>query len=168
MFQVWQRSLTVCHAQVDFTVTSWVPLILTLVWMTQELDSVLQAITANQVATIHFHDIWNWKWIMQQNGQAVVKIIHEESLKHMFLMESEIKFHIVLFREFAVISILMVDIYYCRCKRQHPHSCHHQWNRRSLSPRLLLPTADRGPHPLPQWNLQGYIPGGQEGWLLAM
>lgn len=97
------------------------------------------------------------------NGQAVVKIIHEESLKHMFLMESEIKFHIVLFREFAVISILMVDIYYCRCKRQHPHSCHHQWNRRSLSPRLLLPTADRGPHPLPQWNLQGYIPGGQEG-----
>lgn len=62
---------------------------------------------------------------MQQNGQAVVKIIHEESLNHMFLMESEIKFHIVLFREFAVISILMVDIYYCRCKRQHPHSCHH-------------------------------------------
>lgn len=53
---------------------------------------------------------------MQQNGQAVVKIIHEESycLKHMFLMESEIKFHIVLFREFAVISILMADIYYCR------------------------------------------------------
>lgn len=103
---------------------------------------------------------------MKQNGQAVGKIIHEESyyFKHIFLLESEIKFHIVLFKEFAVmISILMADIYYCRRKRQHPHSGHHQWNWRSLSPRILLPTADRGPHPLPQWNLQGYIPGGEEG-----
>lgn len=57
--------------------------------MTQELDSVLQAITANQVGTIHFHINfmklkvnYTTKW----SGGGVGKIIHEESycLKHIF------------------------------------------------------------------------------------